>query len=285
LNYESVEDLTVSRLGEEFFQKLVEPVVSGVHGQSAKTISAQRIFGSVIEKAKELDSLTAAVGFLRPKNSRPGSAVGSIRGGMNVVINTLQKSLEDLGVNIITGSAVESMSLSSVWEIETKQKSFNADCLVIASGQVFDPEGSRLVDVPKNQTSLVSAIVQSDELNEFALGPGALLAQNGDGPKATTHLNSKWPWLREVLDPSIHAIRLSFAGAVEPDKASVSEWIEKTYAVTDAEVLDFRVDTWSSPQTFSFDPAVNASLGYVGSLVSGNGLTAIAKSHLERSAK
>jgi hypothetical protein len=204
---------------------------------------------------------------------------------MHVVVDALQKSLEDLGVEIITGSAVESVSLNSVWEIETKQKSLTADYLVIASGQVFDREVSKLVDVPKNQTSLVSVVVQSDELNEFALGPGALLAQNGDGPKATTHLNSKWPWMREVLDPSIHAIRLSFAGVLDADKEAISGWIENTYAVTDAEVLDFRVDTWSSPKTTSSSPEGNSSLGYVGSLVSGNGLTAIAKSHLERSAQ
>lgn len=285
LDYESVEDLTVARLGDEFFQKLVEPVVSGVHGQSAKTIPAEKIFGSVIEKAKELDSLTAAVGFLRPTNSRPGSAVGSVRGGMSVVINALEKSLSEQGVEIITDSAVESLSRGSSWVIETKAGQLSADYLVIASGQVFDQQGSHLVEVSRNQTSLVSVVVRSDELNEFPLGPGALLAQNGEGPKATTHLNSKWPWMREALEPSTHALRLSFAGVVDIDSDYARELIKKTYGVSDAEVLDSRVDHWSSPQTSSSNPVGDPSLGYVGSLVSGNGLTAIAKSHLERSAK
>ena len=285
LDYQSVEELTVARLGEEFFQKLVEPVVSGVHGQSAKTIPAEKIFGSVMEKAKELDSLTAAVGFLRPKNSRPGSAVGSIRGGMSVVVGCLEKALAELGVEFIKSSPVGSLSLGSSWEIETNTGVFNADYLVIASGQVFNQETSSLVDVDRNQTSLVSVMVQSDELNEFPLGPGALLAQNRDGPKATTHLNSKWPWMRSVLDSSTHALRLSFAGVVDIDRDSVGELIEQTYGVKDVWVLDSRVDTWSSPQAVSNKPENSPALGYVGSLVSGNGLTAIAKSHLERSAK
>ena len=281
-DYETVEDLILSRLGPEFLEKLVEPVVSGVHGESVTTLSANKVFGRVIKEAKATQSLTTAVRSLRPATSRPGSAVASLQGGMNGVVAALAEKAESSGVEIKTGVSVTQITKRDSWQVETNSGNFEASKLVMANGHVF--ENSDFVAAPRNSTSILSVAVKAPELNDFPIGPGSIISRSDLTCKATTHLNAKWSWLNEQLDDSVHVVRFSFRGDVSSiTDAELALAFQKVYGVESFQVVDSRWDHWSSPASGFQMPVKAKDLDYVGSLVSGNGLSAIVRDHYERS--
>ncbi|MFM5904523.1 MAG: protoporphyrinogen/coproporphyrinogen oxidase, partial [Micrococcales bacterium] len=78
----TVAQVVENRLGPEFVQKLVNPVVSGVHGSGAQLLDASATLPQLMKNLSETNSLTAAAAKTRGAQPRPGAAVAGLSGGM-----------------------------------------------------------------------------------------------------------------------------------------------------------------------------------------------------------
>ena len=116
-------ELVETRLGKGVLDVLVTPVVSGVHASHPEFLEADVVSPGLFARAKEAGSLVAAVAQIVAKrgqgdpasggsgaaaaSARPGSAVASLRGGMNRLIDALAANLAELGVKVVLNAPVQ----------------------------------------------------------------------------------------------------------------------------------------------------------------------------------
>ena len=317
---QTVAQLVEERLGAEFVDKLVDPVVAGVHGSSSRILNASRAMPALVAAYAETGSLVEAAAKIRASQPRPGAAVASLSGGMYNLIDRIVSLLQGLKVQFVFNADITSLErVSEGWRCQTESKGFTATKLTLAcsADSAFgllselvkaEPNFSAtpaesLAETAKTDTDSVIAIalVRSKKLNEKPLGSGALVAQtSGFAPRATTHVNAKWLWLQEQLGDDMHVVRFSYGDTLDEVatdvQARVASDLFDLYQVNDAEVLDARLLRWSQAlhqPSLEANALVNRlieigvrnDIELCGSFISGNGLLAITKDHYERSAK
>ncbi len=111
---ESLESFALRRVGREFYEKLLDPMASGIYAGDPSKMSIRSCFGKVFELEKRYGSLIK--GFIslskQAKKSNKSAAAGpsgilhSFRDGMYSLIDTLNNSLKG---NILTSKAVQAV--------------------------------------------------------------------------------------------------------------------------------------------------------------------------------
>jgi protoporphyrinogen/coproporphyrinogen III oxidase len=303
-DYDTVADLISGRLGPAFLTRLVNPVFAGVHASSADRLSAKKLLSPFIARARELNSLTHAVQELTASRVRPGSSVAGLSGGLSVLIDTLVAHLSERGAQLRSHDRVTAVTRATAdWVVASEAVELEAKAITLASGLEFlrtlsGPLSGLAHAADKANTvsvTLAILLVQSAQLNRFPLGPGALITDDaGFVAKATTHANSKWQWLNELLAENQHVIRLSFGRNGEQPGSDLLEVAARElaliYGVDDAVVLDQKLITWRNALLQPNDAAMGelsaevqrlAEIGLevCGGQVTGNGLLAIATDH------
>ena len=231
------------RMGSAMLEKLVAPVVHGVHSVHPDDLPLDRAGGLRAAYSRE-GSLAAAVRSLRDA-APAGSAVAGIRGGIHRLVTELAADLETHGVDVQLGRRVRSVD--------------GLDGTVVLAAPLTPAPGRKVV--------LATLVVEAPELLAAPRGTGVLVAQGASGirARALTHSTAKWEWLRERAGGR-EVLRLSYDD--EPaDLAST--------ALDDASVLlgvalpapvDFARVEW----TRSLEGAAD-----VGETVAGSGLAGI----------
>lgn len=207
------------RMGQAVLDRLVTPIVSGVHSARADDQDMGNAAPGLFEAMLEEGSLARAVAQV--KASAPaGSAVNSLEGGLKTLVSALEGKLRELGVQIRTGVVVTDLS------------ALEAEHVILA---VDGPQVTQLAgpyaDLPQRGTelgrgvALVSMVLNAPELDARPRGTGMLVAPTvqGVGAKAMTHVSAKWDWasraLTQRLGPGHHLVRLSY-GRVGDDPAA-----------------------------------------------------------------
>ncbi|WP_333782836.1 protoporphyrinogen oxidase, partial [Arthrobacter sp. H14] len=101
----SVSDLVRARMGQTVLERLVTPVVSGVHSADPALLDVDMVAPRLRRLVVEKGSLSAAVAELRA-GAKAGSAVGSLAGGMYTLVTALVEELKQTGVKLVTGTPV-----------------------------------------------------------------------------------------------------------------------------------------------------------------------------------
>lgn len=99
----SVSQLVQARMGRAVLERLVAPVVGGVHSADPGVLDVDMVAPGLRRLIREEGSLAAAVTKLRtgPKpGSKPGSAVGGLAGGMHTLVAALTEDLHRAGVQL-----------------------------------------------------------------------------------------------------------------------------------------------------------------------------------------
>jgi protoporphyrinogen/coproporphyrinogen III oxidase len=301
-DYDTIAELVLSRLGAEFLERIIRPVIAGVHGSDPENLSARSLMPQLIGALKKTGSIIEAASVLRLAAKRPGVAVKSLRGGIFQVIDAVVRNLMNSGVEILPGQNVLSIQKTAKgWRIKTADTELSTAKLTIASGaKLLDQiiSQSRRIHQPRPETKsatvgIVLAHVRSKELGRFPLGTGALSRTDSRWQaKATTHINAKWEWVEELLPKDEHLLRFSYGrNGLLPESISelAANELSSIYQVTDAEVLGVREIFW--PETLIGSTAQYLDLidefpdlEICGAAVSGNGLLGIARDHYERKA-
>ena len=238
------------RMGSGVLEKLVAPVVHGVHSMHPDEMQLDRAAPGLRAALAREGSLAAAVRFLRDA-APAGSTVAGIRGGIHRLATELAADLETYGVQVQLGRPVSPADLEGV---------------VIMAAPVDPSAGRRIV--------LATLVVDSPELDAAPRGTGLLVADGATGisARALTHATAKWDWLRERAGGR-HVLRLSYD--VEPESLHTTARLDAcallSVQLDDSSVVDFARVEWLRPAASGPHPGIIQ----VGESVAGSGLAGV----------
>lgn len=111
---ESLESFALRRVGREFFEKLLDPMASGIYAGDPSKMSIRSCFGKVFDIERKFGSLIKGF-FAMSKEAKkigkqtsagPSGALHSFAGGMSSLIDALKNCL---GGRILTGKGVKAI--------------------------------------------------------------------------------------------------------------------------------------------------------------------------------
>lgn len=238
----SVSALVQARMGSRVLERLVAPVVGGVHSADPAVLDVDMVAPGLRAGIREYGSLAAAVGAQRRASgassgtsvAKAGSAVAGLQGGMHTLVNSLIAELRDRGVRLENNSRASSVIRTSAgWRIAAGEKTYDAGLLAVA---LDGPSAVGLLEqaVPGlaglrpdagPDVKLVTLVVALPELDRGPRGTGILVAPQTVGvqAKALTHATAKWDWLAAEAGPGTHVLRLSYGRAGGESAAGLGE--------------------------------------------------------------
>ena len=293
----SVGGLVRVRMGDAVLDRLVTPIIGGVHSVHPDLLSVDRVAPGLRAALRREGSLAAAVLSVRAL-APAGSAVAGLRGGMASLAEALVAELDRLGVEVRLGAHVAVLDARSVTltggdhvghdEHGATPERLEADVVVLAVG---DGAGRVLGGRPAHAAGLITLatlVLRDDRLDAAPRGTGVLVAPGADGvrAKALTHATAKWPWLAERADGR-HVLRLSYDSPVVT-AATTDDELRST-ALADASVLlglsldpatveDAARVEWSAPlpqEAAGASSSLPDGVVRVGGAVAGRGLAAV----------
>lgn len=233
----SVSALVRARMGKRVLERLVAPVVGGVHSADPGLLDVDMVAPGLRAGLRQHGSLAEAVSAQRrlrrvpsadsgdtPASTGPakaGSAVAGLEGGMHTLITALVADLRRRGVKLLSGTPATSVSrMGGGWRVDTAGATFDGGLLVVAvegpaavellEGQVPALAGQRPPAGP--DVKLVTLVLDNPDLDRRPRGTGVLVAPQTPGieAKALTHATGKWDWLAAAAGPGRHVVRLSY---------------------------------------------------------------------------
>lgn len=258
-------ELVRRRMGDDVLDKLVAPVVHGVHSASPDDLELDRVAPHLRAALRREGSLARAVRSLRVA-APAGSAVAGIRGGVARIVDELVADLQRFGADVRLNTRASAVTVGSV----TIDDDVLGGHIVVAAPGLLPSDGSlaRIV-------TLATLVVDVPALDAAPRGTGVLVANGADGirARALTHATAKWPWLAERADGK-HVLRLSYGDEpqhlAETARADAAALLGVEIA-PDA-VLDFARVQWS--RTTATEEAPDG-ITAVGEAIAGTGLANI----------
>ncbi|MFP3459331.1 protoporphyrinogen oxidase [Arthrobacter globiformis] len=268
----SVSALVRARMGRRVLERLVEPVVGGVHSADPGLLDVDMVAPGLRAGIVRHGSLAAAVAAQRKgagtpgaqtpgaqtpgKPAKAGSAVAGLRGGMHTLVTELVADLRARGVQLLTGTAATAVTRTPQgWEVAAGEGSFAADILVVA---LDGPSAVRLLAEavpalaghqpgPGPVVKLVTLVVDLPALDRRPRGTGILVAPQTERirAKALTHATGKWDWVAEAAGRGRHVLRLSY-GRSEGGSAATAGAVAGTDSASDEQLLDMALQDASA---------------------------------------
>lgn len=224
------------RMGRRVAERLVAPVVGGVHSADPETLELGAVQPRLAGAVREHGSLAAAVRALRPGGDNAtrasvGTAVHSLTPTMAALPEALAADVRARGGEIRTASPAEAVERSGAgWVVRTARDARHADTLVLATppdtaGALLRDAAPQVAaaipDAPSSPVRLVVLVLDAPALDAAPSGTGALVAAGTRGvrAKALTHASAKWAHVREAArahGPHVHVVRLSYGRPGEP---------------------------------------------------------------------
>ena len=264
----SLGELVSKRMGDRMLDRLVTPVVRGVHSAHPNELELDRVAPFLRAALKSEGSLTHAVRLLRA-SAPAGSAIAGIRGGINRLVVELLADLSSLGVTLELNATVSEVDANSV---VVNGSRVYGEPIVAASG-LLEPNDRRDI-------TLATLVVDVPELDAHPRGTGLLVADGAPGirARALTHSTAKWSWLAERADGK-HVLRLSYDGGQASAEVAREDAAKLMgVAIPASAVLDFAIVNWTRPA-----PEAPHGVTATGEAVGGSGLAAVVK-HAEETA-
>jgi oxygen-dependent protoporphyrinogen oxidase len=242
----SVGPLVARKLGQRVVDRLVDPLIGGIHAGSVDDMSTAATFPPLLAAAQRRGSLMRALRAEVP--TPPADApplFWSIDGGMSSLVDRLAAALAGRGATIHCQRPVETVERQGgAWVVHTSDGALEADGVVIATpapttGRLLHPHDDELSGLLRSidyaSVALVTFRVAEDSLPAPLVGTGFLVPRRSPAPgrdrlavTACTYLSQKWPTLAR---PGEHLMRASI-GRYGDDRAeawSDPEVIERVW--------------------------------------------------------
>jgi oxygen-dependent protoporphyrinogen oxidase len=274
---ESFADFIRRRLGQEAFDKIAEPLVSGITGADVETMSIASTFPLYPDLEKEYGSLIKGLyqkrkKFLKavPKASRSKySFFLSFKAGMNQIVDKMvdrvgSHAFEHTGVKAITRKTdnLESPGYHILTENDTKA---DADLVVLATPAyvsskivtTLDPTlATRLATIPYNSAVIINYTFKASDLDKKLEGFGFVVPKKENrsikaGSWASLKFPGRCPEGSTVVRASIAGNRVE--ACIAGDDARINAWVREDLRIIagiHAKPLFYRVYRWpkSRPQ-------------------------------------
>lgn len=242
----TVAEVVRRRLGPKVLDRLVAPVVGGVHSADPTTLEFSAASPQLSRGLAEHGSLTTAVRRIRGRSGGTGNAssagtrVHALTPTMAVLPETLQARMLAAGAIVRTGVEVVGVErvgaeqTGSRWRIRTsREEELTADHLVLACPPDTAREllreaaptiAAAIPQAPSAAVRLVALVLDAAALDAFPAGTGALVGPGTAGvrAKALTHVSAKWEHVQQALREALpsagspHLVRLSYGRPGEP---------------------------------------------------------------------
>jgi oxygen-dependent protoporphyrinogen oxidase len=245
----SIGPLVTRKLGPRVVDRLVDPLIGGIHAGSVDDMSAAATFPPLLEAAQRRGSLMRALRAEVPAPAPdPPPLFWALTGGMATLIDALADALAARGVEIRRHAAVERLERAGRgWTSITAGGGTGSDAVVLAlpapvAGHLLrahDDEAAGLLSaIDYASVTLVTLRVDRNALAGPLVGTGFLVprrsapAAGSDAWAVTagTYLSAKWPHLaREgevLLRASLGRFGDDRAGAWSDDELVGRVWEE-----------------------------------------------------------
>jgi oxygen-dependent protoporphyrinogen oxidase len=220
------------RMGRRVRDRLVAPVVRGVHSADPEELDAD--IAGLRAEVRRTGSLAAAAAAARSAEPA-GSAVAGTEGGMHRLVTALIDDAVRRGARVRTGTPVSSVARGEDGWLVTLGRSGQPgaaevlrarDVVLAVPGPVL---GRLLTETmpdllpgpaprPAARVVLVTLVVDVPALDAAPRGTGVLVADGAEvSARALTHATAKWAWLARAAGPGRHVLRLSYGPAAGID--------------------------------------------------------------------
>jgi oxygen-dependent protoporphyrinogen oxidase len=167
---ESVADFVRRHFGQQMVDRVAEPLLAGVYGGKAETLSLRAVLPRFAEMERQHGSLVRAT--LKARKSAPAAPpqplFTSLRNGMQQLVNTLVASLP--GSLLCQQQPVVTLRRGGdTWQVGTPDKSENFDAVILATPAPF--AGALLLNVAPQAASLLAQM-------QYSSSGAVLLAYN-----------------------------------------------------------------------------------------------------------
>lgn len=239
----TVGQLVADRFGDTVLQRLVAPMIAGVHSADPYDVDVEKIAPGLLNRAIETGSVARAVAQIRAA-APPGAAVKTLTGGMHTLITALWQYLT-AKATIRLNTAATAVDITHHTVITADGDTLTADRVVIttnapAAYDLLAPHAG-LTQRPRYGTgvALVMSVIDTEQLDNQPRGTGMLVAPTVQhvNAKAATHVTAKWDWAAknaQAQHPHRHVLRLSYGRITDPADGSAPG-----YNSTDAQLLDY----------------------------------------------
>jgi oxygen-dependent protoporphyrinogen oxidase len=281
-------DIVRRRMGRAVLDRLVTPIVAGVHSASPTVVDVHAVAPGLTKAMTNQGSLSGAVlALLKERGSKAsaGSAVAGLDGGMYRLVEALVADCERFGVEFRMSTAVETTGpLPSTGSGNASSGTGDVGWMTTATGAEEALEiTSRAVIVATSfrtglsllgglgidtgspdswpdpaSVELATLVVDDDRLDAAPRGTGVLVAANVPGiqAKALTHATAKWNWLAAAAGPGRHVLRLSYDRDVVGQSPTRAEALADAsallgVALDESSVRDFDLTRWNDSLAFA----------------------------------
>ncbi|GAA2226603.1 FAD-dependent oxidoreductase [Herbiconiux moechotypicola] len=282
-------DIVRRRMGRKVLDRLVTPVVAGVHSADPSVVDVHAVAPGLTQAMTTQGSLSGAVMALR-EQAPAGSKVQGLVGGMHRLVEALETDCLHYGVQVAKGAAVTRLEPVAAgegapdargWRVAVDDgdgtRTVTCRAVVVATG--FRPALALLrgaldeaasASLPADaewpdpaSVTLATLVVDEPRLDAAPRGTGVLVAAGtpGVGAKALTHATAKWAWLAERLPAHRHVLRLSYGsrgaaaapGAGDPRLADVLRDASALLGVplSESDVRGFSIVHWHDSLAFA----------------------------------
>ena len=225
----TVGELVADRFGPVALERLVAPVVAGVHSADPTDVDIDKIAPGLLDKAIQRGSVAKAVADLRAA-APPGAAVKTLPGGMHRVVDALLSALSGRA-EVRLGTRVTALDPASSTVTTQAGDELTADQVMLAvdAPSAYDllAPSTHLTQRPAYGAGvgLAVLVVDAPGLDAHPRGTGMLVspAVTDVHAKAATHVTAKWAWASQAassLAQHRHVIRLSYGRVTDPSDGS-----------------------------------------------------------------
>jgi oxygen-dependent protoporphyrinogen oxidase len=224
----SIGPLVARKLGRRVVDRLVDPLIGGIHAGSVDDMSAAAVYPPLLAASRKRGSLMRALrAELRAPPADPAAdpppPFWALEGGMASMIRQLGAALIDRGAEIRYGTPVEGLERDGErWGVLTAGERLHADALVLAipapaAARLLQPHDDEaaglLASIPYAAVTLVTLRVHRETVASPLIGTGFLVPRRSPSPNgrdpwavtACTFLSQKWPHLAAEGDLLLRA--------------------------------------------------------------------------------
>lgn len=227
---DTVRELVRRRFGAQVADRLVDPLVGGIHAGWTGELGAGETVPQLVEAARRSRSLLLGLRRTAAPAAGPGAPVFlAPREGLRVLVDRLVDALGVDGVEFVA-SGVERVRSSGEGHVVLHPEHRAFDAAVVATPAAVSARllggdaGDLLSRVPSASVALVSAVVDPSALPE---GLSGFLVPRGQGKAMTacSFSSNKWP---QRSQPGVGVVRMSAgrfgdAAALEMDDDALTE--------------------------------------------------------------
>ncbi|MDM7854928.1 protoporphyrinogen/coproporphyrinogen oxidase [Cellulomonas alba] len=221
-------DLVRARMGRRVLDRLVRPIVGGVHAAEPDGLAIDAVApGLSAARAASGGSLARAV--VRLRSAAPaGSAVLGLDGGLHVLVDALTADLAARGGELRLRTSATSLTQDpggQAYRVEARGRT-GTSAIVTPRVVLATPAAPALAaglapalaDVRLDDgalVTLVTLVLDEPALDGAPRGTGVLVAREARDvqAKALTHATAKWAWTARAAGAGRHVVRLSYGRA------------------------------------------------------------------------